>query len=176
MAYLSKRVEAFIPNPLRCFRCQKFGHNQKICRGIQRCGKCNGTDHNEETCQNATYCGNCSGNYLARDKICPIWRKEYEIQRKKVLEGVSFKEARRLVELQQPVTITQGSYADAAKQGQKHQQACQSCIMLRQKLNDMADQLKQLQNQMAKMVSMNKQNETKTTSSQEQNEITIKSS
>ena len=72
VAYLSKRVEPFIPNPLRCFRCQKFGHNQKVCRGIKRCGKCNEIDHDEETCPNEACCGNCGGKHLARDKLCPV--------------------------------------------------------------------------------------------------------
>ena len=172
VAYMSKRVEAFIPNPLRCFRCQRFGHSQRTCQGIRRCGRCSETDHDDEICQNETHCANCGGEHLSRDKTCPIWKKEYEIQKKKVLEGISFKEARRLVELQQPVTIPEGSYADAAKQGKKHQQACQSCVMLRHKLNDMAEQLRLLQDQMAKMVASNSQNESMTISSQDPEETT----
>ena len=31
--YLSIPIETFIPNPLRCFKCQRFGHGQNTCRG-----------------------------------------------------------------------------------------------------------------------------------------------
>ena len=33
------RVSLFIPRPLRCFYCQRFGHTFQVCRSVKRCGK-----------------------------------------------------------------------------------------------------------------------------------------
>ena len=33
-AYLNIKVEIFIPNPLRCYKCQRFGHHEVNCRRI----------------------------------------------------------------------------------------------------------------------------------------------
>ncbi|GBO11583.1 hypothetical protein AVEN_202519-1 [Araneus ventricosus] len=33
-------VRPFIPNPLRCFKCQRFGHSQTNCRGTLTCARC----------------------------------------------------------------------------------------------------------------------------------------
>ena len=30
--YLRVKVERYIPNPLRCFKCQKFGHSTRFCK------------------------------------------------------------------------------------------------------------------------------------------------
>ena len=31
IGYIIERVEQYIPAPLRCFKCQKFGHRKEIC-------------------------------------------------------------------------------------------------------------------------------------------------
>ena len=33
--YLIVRVDPYIPNPLRCYKCQKFGHGQNNCRNSE---------------------------------------------------------------------------------------------------------------------------------------------
>ena len=38
--YLRIPVVPYIPNPLRCFKCQKFGHGQNTCRGRLTCARC----------------------------------------------------------------------------------------------------------------------------------------
>ena len=35
IGYSIERVEQYIQAPLRCFKCQKFGHNKEIYRGCQ---------------------------------------------------------------------------------------------------------------------------------------------
>ena len=40
IGYTVERVEQFVPNPLRCYKCQKYGHQQDKCNGKSLCGKC----------------------------------------------------------------------------------------------------------------------------------------
>ncbi|GFY28433.1 uncharacterized protein TNCV_1970871 [Trichonephila clavipes] len=35
--YLNCKIRPYIPNPLRCFNCQRFGHSQTSCRGQLTC-------------------------------------------------------------------------------------------------------------------------------------------
>ncbi|GFV09664.1 putative RNA-directed DNA polymerase from transposon BS [Trichonephila clavipes] len=38
--YLNCKLRPYIPNPLRCFKCQRFGHSQNSCRGQLTCSRC----------------------------------------------------------------------------------------------------------------------------------------
>lgn len=40
IGYNVKPVELYIPTPLKCFRCQKFGHHRDNCRSRPTCTKC----------------------------------------------------------------------------------------------------------------------------------------
>ncbi|XP_067126784.1 uncharacterized protein [Centruroides vittatus] len=46
--YLRCAVRPYIPNPLRCFKCQRFGHSQTSCRGKSLCAQC-GTEGHDST-------------------------------------------------------------------------------------------------------------------------------
>jgi len=37
IGYIRVPVSPYIPNPLRCFKCQKFGHGKNACRGRETC-------------------------------------------------------------------------------------------------------------------------------------------
>ena len=44
-AYLSCPVRPYIPNPLRCFQCQRYGHAKTSCRGSVTCARCAEVGH-----------------------------------------------------------------------------------------------------------------------------------
>lgn len=88
IGYLSVHVAKYIPNPLRCFNCQTFGHGSATCKNKSVCCTC-GEDGHELICTRPPKSCNCQGNHPASSKKCPVWIKEKEIQRiwvtKKVL-------------------------------------------------------------------------------------------
>ena len=58
----------------RAFKCQKFGHHNEICRGLQVCVE-HDPDHIENECKNMK-CANCHEEYLAFSKIWNLKEKE----------------------------------------------------------------------------------------------------
>jgi hypothetical protein len=111
--YIHIPVSPYIPNPLRCFNCQKLGHSQNRCRSSKVCSKCSSSTHSYENCDSDPFCINCKGKHSPSDKKCPAWIKEKEIQSYKVTFKCSFPEARKAVE--STFTGPAGSYAAAAK-------------------------------------------------------------
>ena len=76
-------VELYIPNPLRCFNCQRFGHHESNCSEdpgsvCERCGKGN-HDHHTSQCKNPIKCVNCGKDHMPKSNLCEIWKKEKEI-------------------------------------------------------------------------------------------------
>ena len=60
-AYQKVAVETFIPNPLRCYGCQKFGHGKSSCNRRAVCARCGAEDHLDSECHRPPQCANCSG-------------------------------------------------------------------------------------------------------------------
>ena len=52
IGYLKKETRPYIPNPQRCFQCQKFVHTKKSCKGKAVCAGCGEEGHNLDDCQN----------------------------------------------------------------------------------------------------------------------------
>lgn len=96
--YDSCIIRPFIPNPLRCFQCQKFGHSKTSCRGKLVCAKCGSQEHLTEICDvDPPVCINCQGAHPAYSRICPKWKMEKEVQTVKTTRNISYVEARKLV-------------------------------------------------------------------------------
>ena len=110
--YLHIPVVPYIPNPLRCFKCNKFGHGQNTCRN--RCARCGQLDHESKACQNDMACTNCGGKHFAYSRECPKWKLEKMVQQVKVERNLSFTEARKVVESSSPA-VKDKSYAAAVK-------------------------------------------------------------
>lgn len=106
--YHSLSVRPYIPAPMRCFNCQKFGHTTQSCdkEPICICGK---ALHQGESCTDPIICVNCNGEHSARSKNCPIFKEEAAIQRIKTLEKIPYNEAKKRVKTN--ASPTSGSYA-----------------------------------------------------------------
>ncbi|XP_055941796.1 uncharacterized protein LOC129971847 [Argiope bruennichi] len=48
--YLNCKVRPYIPNPNRCYNCQRFGHSKTACRGTQTCSRCATAGHQANDC------------------------------------------------------------------------------------------------------------------------------
>ena len=115
LGYIIVRVAQFIPNPLRCFKCQKFGHGQSSCRNKQICFRCGHEGHEGKDCTENPQCKNCQGDHMASSKDCPQWKKEKEIVTLKHTKNVSFYEAKVLYSQNNPsIDPTKPSYAKVA--------------------------------------------------------------
>ena len=77
VGYYRVAVSQFIPNPVRCYKCQKSGHTKFNCRKNEVCTKCGQEDHtNSQDCKNEAKCVNRQGNHVSNDKECPKWKKK----------------------------------------------------------------------------------------------------
>ena len=72
------KVEPYHQRPLRCSKCQRFGHHLQKCKAPTRCAYCAG-GHDLDNCQNRKpLCANCRGDHPASDLGCPTWKSEQE--------------------------------------------------------------------------------------------------
>ena len=93
----------YIPNPLQCYACFKYGHHKRACKlygGDELCRRCGikGITYDESRCTNEVKCVNCGEAHPSTSRICKTWKKEKEVVTIKYREGLSFPEARKIVE------------------------------------------------------------------------------
>lgn len=106
MGYQKIYIRPYIPLPLRCNKCLRYGHVQNSCECDKICFNCGKIEHvNPDTDEKCVYeicCINCKENNLdnykhtAKDKSCPIFLKNKEIQAIRVLEKTSISNAERI--------------------------------------------------------------------------------
>ncbi|GFW27607.1 uncharacterized protein TNCV_4283081 [Trichonephila clavipes] len=101
--YLNCKIRPYIPNPLRCFKCQRFGHSQTSCREQLTCSRCASAGHASTDCILEPKCINCSLPYPSDSKICPKGKIEKQIK------NISYPEARKLIVHQLSQTYAQAT-------------------------------------------------------------------
>ncbi|KAG7199851.1 hypothetical protein KM043_018846 [Ampulex compressa] len=94
----SINVRTYIPNPMRCFRCQRYGHTSINCNNDEVCA-CGSPPHVNLQCSLPMSCVNCGNQHSARSRNCPTFKQELEIQRIRVTNKIPYSEARRQVKL-----------------------------------------------------------------------------
>ncbi|XP_013859124.1 uncharacterized protein LOC106514416, partial [Austrofundulus limnaeus] len=107
IGFLSFPVRPYVPPPLRCFKCQRYGHVAEVCRGQQRCPKCGGNHKYEECVGNVQEkCCNCGGQHRVTFGGCEVRKKAAEIQQVKTVNNISYAEALKTVQGQKERTET----------------------------------------------------------------------
>lgn len=98
--YLRFSVKLFIPSPIRCFNCQKYGHPAKYCyKEVPRCSRCGG-NHDVKLCESiieVDTCVNCKGNHKTASKECAFYKEAVTVVKVKVEKKITYAEAARLV-------------------------------------------------------------------------------
>ncbi|XP_071118321.1 uncharacterized protein [Haliotis cracherodii] len=110
--YFNIGVEVYVPNPLRCYKCQHFGHGAKTYTFSTICARCSGSHESTERTA-AIKCANCKGDHLASAKLCPAFLLQSQVLKIKHTNNISFHEAKKLVQSQSQITSVK-SYAAAA--------------------------------------------------------------
>ena len=115
IGFLQVKVDVYIPNPLRCYHCQVFGHHENKCGRHAVCCNCGEPEHCAPSgvCDKPAKCVNCSGDHPANSKQCPQWEKEKKILKIKCENSLSFPDARKQYEQ----FYTGQTYASTVKPG-----------------------------------------------------------
>ncbi|XP_055693037.1 uncharacterized protein LOC129795621 [Lutzomyia longipalpis] len=88
--YYPLKVKTFIPNPARCFKCQKYGHFVDKCRMAKKiCAKCLHNEHEGE-CVHPHVCANCGEDHLSWSRKCTVFKQEFSIMKIKVTQKISY--------------------------------------------------------------------------------------
>ena len=130
------KVSLFVPKPLQCFNCQRFGHPKMKCKSKPVCGRC-GHEAHEGSCKTDAVCINCKGDHAPNSKNCPSYKKEAAIQKLRAEKKMSFADAKREVELSQPEG--RSSYAAVTKSFSASQPCRAESLLLARELSDIPE-------------------------------------
>ena len=111
--YHNVRVDRYIPPPLRCFKCNGFGHTASVCKKSISCTKC-AEEHVRDECINRDIrCSNCnSEEHGALDRNCPVFKKEKEIINMKITHNITYFEAKKRFESQSYAAVVTNNAMD----------------------------------------------------------------
>ncbi|GFO05820.1 nucleic-acid-binding protein from mobile element jockey [Plakobranchus ocellatus] len=90
--YLSLDVRPYVLLPMRCYKCQRYGHSKDRCKkSAALCVRCGKGGHLERDCSANLHCVNCKGDHAASSKSFP------KLLRYKAENGGTFQQARKAV-------------------------------------------------------------------------------
>lgn len=98
LGYMTYNVREFVPKPMRCFNCQRFGHSASTCKRKRRCARC-GEDRDYEQCRKEIQpkCCNCGGSHSVASGGCEVMKRQVEIQQIRVQNKISYADAVKMV-------------------------------------------------------------------------------
>ena len=85
VAWRPARVRPYIPEPVRCYNCQAYGHIASFCRGKERCARCSSLGHKSAACEAAKPKCVCGGDHEVWSRVCP----RLQAERKKAKDKAS---------------------------------------------------------------------------------------
>ena len=98
IGYLRLRTNPYIPNPIRCNKCQKMNHTTARCtKATSSCSYC-AQNHEYANCDKRIQnqppkCANCNGQHSAAFRGCPIYVEIKQALSIRTTEAISYKEA-----------------------------------------------------------------------------------
>lgn len=96
---LKVRTRVYYSNPMQCYNCFDYGHTTKKCQRDKACRNCSSVHEEEDAiCAKHAFCLHCKSDHSPLDRKCPRREVEVEIIRTKTDLGLTFAEARKLVE------------------------------------------------------------------------------
>ncbi|XP_058817572.1 uncharacterized protein LOC131680874 [Topomyia yanbarensis] len=113
----------YYPRPMRCFQCMQYGHLGKDCKQQKVCANCSEQYHGDN-CQRPAKCANCKQNHSTISVDCPIWQRENDIVRVKIDNGISYWEAKKIVDRR---TQPEQSFANVVAAGTRKCKCKCSC-------------------------------------------------
>ena len=90
----NREVRPFVPKPLQCKSCLKFGHSESKCRGVPVCAFCSSTEHPTTWNCGTPKCINCGLGHHAKSKECTFYMYNTELKLLVSRTGMSFREAK----------------------------------------------------------------------------------
>ena len=90
-----REVLPYIPKPLQCKNCSKYGHTYNKCRNEPRCAFCGSDDHSTTWNCGPQKCCNCGQDHHARSKVCPFYIYNTELKLLISRSGMSVFEAKQ---------------------------------------------------------------------------------
>ena len=92
-------MESCNQDPIRCLKCQKYGHQSKDCKSDYACWRCGVEykgrgEHNPRECTRTMKCVNCNGDHTAGRYECTRHKKERSWAQTVYEEGISYEEAK----------------------------------------------------------------------------------
>ena len=143
--YVTYHVHQYVPNPMLCYRCGRFGHPEVRCQHDPICLQCGKAKHEGECTRWCVNCKKAGHSCLARD--CEVWQKEKEICRIKVEHEVSYSQARQHYDRTHdpPVLKAYAAVARTPSAASKHDDELKDKVgRLEAKLGEMMSLLEQL--------------------------------
>ena len=131
LGYMSYPVREYERSPLRCFKCQRYGHVAAVCRRQQRC-RWGSKDHDGKECNEPAKCCICGGDLPASFRRCQNYVKAENVERIKKENRISCAEAARRVEDNSVVSHSQ-STAVAREQVNGHIAVNDDSVLIRKK-------------------------------------------
>ncbi|XP_055918627.1 uncharacterized protein LOC129950729 [Eupeodes corollae] len=123
IGFYKEKVKEYIPNPMRCRKCQILGHTTKRCSKDEVCAICNLPPHENapESCTRVM-CANCpptADPHPSSSVKCPKYIKNKDILTIKTRNKCSMSEAQRLYKITNTNTThtNANTYTEIAKVG-----------------------------------------------------------